>query len=205
MFCFFVNFFFHQRRLLGTQNLTDDLSISSEQNANINEKAHAVTWKMTLVQHLSFLFLGILLAQAEASVCEDLKLAQPLFSNISQLPSQDSASVMLRNLVSGSCKVQEYTEEAESLLNEFKISEANINVLAGARANAQLPKPDTRSPCSSDIEVRNATLEAHTDQCSWCKPTSAECALQKADELFNLLSAFDVESDLLFSIDLKKR
>lgn len=149
--------------------------------------------------HLFFVFLGLLLAQAEASVCEDLKLAQPLFSNISQLPSQ-------RNLVFGSCKVQAYTEEAESLLNEFRISEANINVLAGARANAQLPKPDTRSPCSSDIEVRNATLEAHTDQCSWCKPTSAECALQKADELFNLLrSAFDVEFDLLFSIDLKKR
>ena len=139
-------------------------------------------------------------------MCEDLKLAQPLFSNISQLPSQDSASVMLSNLVLGSCKVQEYTEEAESLLNEFRISEASINVLAGAKANAQLPKPDTRSPCSSDIEVRNATLEAHNDQCTWCKPTSAECALQKADELFNLLrSAIDVEFDLLFSIDLKKR
>ena len=116
---------------------------------SLNGKAHAVTWKMTPVQHLFFFFLGILLAPAGARVCEDLKLAQPLFSNISLLPSQDSASVMLRNLVFGSCKVQEYTEEAESLENEFRISEANINALAGARANAQLPKPDTRSPCSS--------------------------------------------------------
>ena len=161
---------------------------------------------MKQVEHLFFLFLGIFLAQAGASVCEDILLAQPLFSNISQLPSQDSASVMLRNFVLGSCKVQEYTEEAEFLLNEFRISEANINVLAGARANAQLPKSDTRSPCSSDIEVRNATQEAHTDQCSWCKPTSAECARQKADELFKLFQrASDVEFDLLFSIDLKKR
>ena len=124
-----------------------------------------------------------LLPTTDGNTCQEQQLSQPHFASFVSLPLVHPGHVLLRNLVSGSCSLDEYNAQRQRTMGTISNTEATIELLGGLVSESSEPvNVSSRLPGSG-----SSTSDTSKGQCTQQEPQDA-CAQRYTRELFSAIA-----------------